>query len=153
MHCEAAGAAAAVALAKPKPSECPKKGLHTPQEKLYIYPVTVVLYIPMFATDSYEAQPCFSVQLCDYPGLPDAQRERAEARYGRTLARQLGGEPEVVQSLRMLERLEDAPPEEITEQAKAIYQRWMKAARAAAEAGLQGLGGEEGCYFEVRCRS
>lgn len=104
----------------------------------------------MFTTDISEDQPCFTVALCDYPGLPEAERVRAEMRYARTLARQLGGEPAVANALRTIESLEDAPPEEITDEAKAIYQRWMKAARAAAEAGMQGLGGEEGCYFEVR---
>ena len=104
----------------------------------------------MFATEFTPTEPCFTVALCDYPNLPDTERQRAEARYARTLARQLGGEPEVADALRAIERLEDAPPEEITEEAKTVYQRWMKAARAAAEAGMQGLGGEEGCYFEVR---
>lgn len=106
----------------------------------------------MFATEihTYAEHSCFTVALCDYPGLPDPERLRAEARYARTLARQLGGEPQVADALRAIERLEDAPPEEITEEAKAVYQRWMKAARAAAEAGMQGLGGEDGCYFEVR---
>lgn len=105
----------------------------------------------MFATDTITAeQPCFTVALCDYPGLPESERQRAESRYARTLARQLGGEPQVAQALRTLEHLEDAPPEEITQEAQSVYHRWMKAARAAAEAGLQGLGGEEGCYFEVR---
>ena len=46
--------------------------------------------------------------------------------------------------------LEDTPPEEITEEAKLTFQRWMKAARAAAEAGLQGIGGTESCFFDVR---
>ena len=104
----------------------------------------------MFATDTNQDLPCFTVALRDYPGLPDSERQRAEMRYARTLARQLGGAPEVASALRTIERLEDAPPEEITEEAKAVYTRWMKAARAAAEAGMQGLGGEDGCYFEVR---
>lgn len=104
----------------------------------------------MFATETSHDTPCFSVALCDYPGLPAPERQRAEMRYARTLARQLGGELQVAQALRTIERLEDAPPEEITEEAKCVYQRWMKAARAAAEAGMQGLGGEDGCYFEVR---
>ena len=104
----------------------------------------------MSASDLTEDTAAFSVSLCDYPGLPEHVRQRAEHRYARTLARQLGGELAVVQTLRLLERLEDAPPEEITEEAKATYQRWMKAARAAAEMGLQELGGEEGCYFDVR---
>ena len=104
----------------------------------------------MFTTETHETQVCFTVALCDYPNLPETERQRAEARYARTLARQLGGESEVAQTLRAIERLEDAPPEEITAEAIAVYQRWMKAARAAAEAGMQGLGGEDGCYFEVR---
>lgn len=104
----------------------------------------------MFATDTSEDQACFTVALCDYPGLPDTERTRAEMRYARTLARQLGGEPAVAQALRTIENLEDASPEDITEDAKSTYHRWMKAARAAAEAGMQGLGGEDGCYFEVR---
>lgn len=104
----------------------------------------------MFATELTEASAAFTVSLCDYPGLPEQERQRAETRYARTLARQLGGEAQVIETLRLLEHLEDAPPEEITGEAKAAYQRWMKAARAAAEMGMQGLGGEEGCYFEVR---
>lgn len=104
----------------------------------------------MLATHTDEDTPCFTVSLCDYPGLPEAQRLRAEERYARTLARQFGGEALVAEALRTLERLEDAPPEEITEAAKATYRRWIQAARAAAEAALQGLGAEEGCYFEVR---
>lgn len=104
----------------------------------------------MFATATNQDQACFTVALCDYESLPDAERQRAEMRYARTLTRQLGGEAEVAHALRTIERLEDAPPEEITDEAKAVYLRWMKAARAAAEAGMQGLGGEDGCYFEVR---
>lgn len=104
----------------------------------------------MFATNTSTESLCFTVALCDYPSLPEAERSRAEMRYARTLARQLGGEPEVAQALRTIESLEDAPPEDISADAQSLYQRWMKAARAAAEAGLQGLGGEEGCYFEVR---
>ena len=120
--------------------------------KLYIHTVTVVLYMLMFAATEITAETTpFTVALCDYPGLPETERQRAEARYARTLARQLGGEANVAEALRLIESLEDAPPEEITEDAKNAYQRWVKAARAAAEAGMQGLGGEEGCYFEVRC--
>ena len=104
----------------------------------------------MFTTDHTTDTPSFAVYLCDYPGLPAHERTRAEHRYARTLARQLGGDIQVAEALRTLERLEDAPPEEITEDAKHTYQQWMKAARAAAEAGMQGLGGEDGCYFEVR---
>ncbi len=136
--------------------ECPApnafKDLHTDAKNLYIHTVTVVIYIPMFATESTQELNPFTVALCEYPNLPEADRLRAETRYARTLARQLGGETNVVEALRLIESLEDAPPEEITEDTKTVYQRWMKAARAAAEAGMQGLGGEEGCYFEVRCQ-
>ncbi|MFD2756110.1 hypothetical protein [Comamonas terrae] len=92
----------------------------------------------------------FTVTLCDYPELPEPQRQQAEARYARVLARQFGGEAEVTQALSLVQRLEDTPPEEITEEAKQVFTRWMKAARAAAEAGLQGIGGTESCFFEVR---
>ena len=104
----------------------------------------------MFTTEPTSDVCPFSVTLCDYPGLPDIERLRAEHRYARALTRQLGGEDNVALALRTLENLEDAPPEDITEDAKSTYHRWMKAARAAAEAGMQGLGGEDGCYFEVR---
>ncbi len=150
LHCGGWLRAHGVAMAKPKPSECPNTCLRTHHKYMYIHTVTVVLYISMLNSATHEEQPCFTVSLCDYPDLPDVQRQRAEARYARTLARQLGGESEVASTLRAIERLEDAPPEEITAEAQVIYQRWMKAARAAAEAGMQGLGGEDGCYFEVR---
>jgi hypothetical protein len=49
-----------------------------------------------------------------------------------------------------VQQLEEDPPEEITEEVKTGFARWMKAVRAATEAGMQGLGEGEGCYFEVR---
>ena len=93
----------------------------------------------------------FTVSLCDYPELPEDKRQQAEARYARVLARQFGGEDQVGQALAIVQNLEDMPPEEITEEAKQTFGRWMKAARAAAEAGLQGIGGTESCFFDVRC--
>lgn len=104
----------------------------------------------MYAIAETQDIPAFTVTLCDFPGLPDKERARAEARYAKALARQLGGEDQVAPTLRLLESLQDAPAEEITEEAMAAYKRWMRASRAAAEAGMQGLGGEEACYFEVR---
>ena len=92
----------------------------------------------------------FTVTLCDYPSLPEAERGKAEARYARVLERQLGGAEQVQAVLSLVQRLEDTPPEEITEEAKAHFARWMKAARAAAEAGMQGLGDGESSFFEVR---
>lgn len=92
----------------------------------------------------------FTVALCDYPGLPDDIRNKAESRYARVLERQLGGAEQVHQALRLIEQLEDAAPDEISEEVKAIYARWMKAAQAAIQAGLQGLGDGESCFFEVR---
>ena len=92
----------------------------------------------------------FTVSLCDYPQLPDNERQRAEARYIRVLERQLGGSEQVAQALALMESLEDTPPEEVSEQARLLYPRWVKAARMAAEAGLQGLGESETCFFEVK---
>ena len=93
----------------------------------------------------------FTVSLCDYPELPEDKRQQAEARYARVLARQFGGEEQVNQALTLVQGLEDTPPEEITEDAKLMFGRGIKAARAAAEAGLQGIGGTESCFFDVRC--
>lgn len=98
--------------------------------------------------DLHEAT--YTVTLCDYPGLPETERGKAEARYARVLERQLGGAEQVSSVLSMVQRLEDTPPEEISDEAKAQFARWMKAARAAAEAGMQGLGEGESSFFEVR---
>ena len=63
-------------------------------------------------------------------------------RYFETYRKQ-GGYEAVEKALKMT-------PEEITEEAKLTFSRWMKAARAASEAGLQGIGGTESCFFDVR---
>lgn len=92
----------------------------------------------------------FIVTLCDYPGLPELERNKAEARYARVLERQLGSAEQVSEILSLVQDLEDTPPEEISEDAKLAFGRWMKAARAATEAGMQGLSDGECCFFEVR---
>ena len=92
----------------------------------------------------------YSVVLCDYPAMPDADRAKAEARYARVLERQFGGPAQVAEALAIVQSLEDTPPEEITAHAKAVFKQWGKASAAANEAGFQGIGDAEGCYFEVR---
>ena len=92
----------------------------------------------------------YTVALCDYPGLPEQERLRAEARYGKVMERQLGGAEQVALALECVLALEDTPPEEITEEAKAVFARWTKASSAAAQAGMQGLGDGESSFFEVR---
>ena len=92
----------------------------------------------------------FTVSLCDYPELPEDKRHQAEARYARVLERQLGSAEQVSETLSLVQGLEDMPPEEISEDAKLAFTRWMKAARAATEAGMQGLGDGECSFFEVR---
>jgi hypothetical protein len=92
----------------------------------------------------------YAVALCDYPHLPEHERTRAEARYARVLERQFGGAAQVAQALHIVQGLEDTPPEEITEAAKSVFRQWGKASQAAGQAGFQGLGEAEGCYFEVR---
>ena len=91
----------------------------------------------------------FRIELCDTPDLPDALRERAEARYARVLERQLGSADAVCQTLQLLEQLQEAAPEDVPPDAQALCQRWLKAARAATEAAMQGLGVAEGGYFTV----
>ena len=92
----------------------------------------------------------FTVTLCDYPNLPEQERNKAEARSARVLERQLGSAEQVSETLSLVQGLEDMPPEEISEDAKLAFTRWMKAARAATEAGMQGLGDGECSFFEVR---
>lgn len=64
--------------------------------------------------------------------------------------RQFGGPAQVADALAIVQSLEDTPPEEITAHAKAVFKQWGKASAAANEAGFQGIGDAEGCYFEVR---
>lgn len=92
----------------------------------------------------------FTVNLCDFDALPEAARIKAEERYAKVLIRQLGSSEQVCETLHWVQRLEEDPPEEITDDIKTGFARWMKAVRAATEAGMQGLGEGEGCFFEVR---
>jgi hypothetical protein len=96
------------------------------------------------------AEACFTVTLCDFDGLPETERARAEQRYARTLVRHLGGPEQVSETLQWVQRLEEDPPEEISEDIKSGFARWMKAVRSATEAGMQGLGDGEGSFFELR---
>ncbi|VUZ28919.1 Uncharacterised protein [uncultured Comamonas sp.] len=91
----------------------------------------------------------FRIELCDTPELTDALRERAEARYARVLERQLGSAEAVCDTLQLLEQLQEAAPEDVPPDAQAVCQRWLKAARAASEAAMQGLGVAESGYFAV----
>lgn len=104
----------------------------------------------MLHTDTTDSEPAFTVALCDYPDLPETERLRAEMRYAKVLTRQLGSETAVCETLRLVQSLEETPPEDISPAAQQAYHRWAKAVRAAAEAGLQGLGGEEACFFDVQ---
>ena len=42
----------------------------------------------------------FTVTLCDYPNLPEQERNKAEARYARVLERQLGSAEQVAKPCR-----------------------------------------------------
>ena len=119
---------------------------------IYMYKYTAVYLHSYYfcAFDMDTSTPCFSVALCEFDALPDSERLKAEQRYAKVLCRQLGGEAQVLETLHTVQSLEDAPPEDITEEAKAAYARWMKACRAATEAGMQGLGEAQPCWFEVR---
>ena len=61
------------------------------------------------------------VSLCDYPNLPEQERNKAEARYARVLERQLGSAEQVSETLSLVQGLEDMPPEEISEDAKLAF--------------------------------
>lgn len=96
----------------------------------------------------------YAVYLHDYPDLPDAERQRAQQRYARTLERKLGSAQAVYDTLDLLQRLEETDPQDIPAesitQLQATYRRWQQATRAATEAGLQGLAPSETCFFEVQ---
>ena len=98
--------------------------------------------------DSQQSQ--FTVTLCDYPQLPEPERQRAEARYARVLERHLGGTAQVAEIFSAVQQLEDAAPDEVSDHMRQLYGRWAKAARLATEAGMQGLGEGEGSFFEIR---
>lgn len=91
----------------------------------------------------------FRIELCDAPELTDTLRERAQARYARVLERQLGSAQAVCDTLQLLEQLQEAAPEDVPPHAQALCQRWLKAARTASEAAMQGLGATESGYFAV----
>ena len=96
------------------------------------------------------AEASFTVTLCDFDGLPEAARAKAEERYAKVLTRQLGSPEQVCTTLQWVQQLEEDPPEEITPTIQIDFARWMKAVRAATEAGMQGLGEGEGSFFEIR---
>ncbi len=117
-------------------------------------PTSFTHTLSALAPDALDEVPLYPVSLQDYPDLPDAEHERAQRCYARTLERKLGGAQAVYDILSVLQNLEDAPPddlapEQITE-LQALYRHWQQATRAALEAGLQGLGGAEACFFEVQ---
>ena len=92
----------------------------------------------------------FTVALRDFPDLPVKDRMSAEARYVKTLERQLGGHDAVADTLRQVMALEESDGGDVGPEAIAVVNRWAKAANAARQAGYQGLAEVEGAYFEVR---
>ena len=121
---------------------------HTPTPTSFTHTLSAL------APDALDEVPPYTVSLQDYPDLPDAERERAQRRYARALERKLGGAQAVYDILSVLQNLEDAPPDDLAPEQvaelQALYRRWQQATRAALEAGLQGLGGAEACFFEVQ---
>ena len=121
---------------------------HTPTPTSFTHTLSAL------ASDALDEAPLYTVSLQDYPDLPDAERERAQRRYARALERKLGGAQAVYDILSVLQNLEDAPPDDLAPEQvaelQALYRRWQQATRAALEAGLQGLGGAEACFFEVQ---
>lgn len=92
----------------------------------------------------------YTVDLCDFPGLPDKDRIAAEARYVRVLERQLGGAEAAADALRTVLQLAESDDSDVTAEDKATAGRWSKAVNAAREAGYQGLGEADEAYFDVR---
>jgi hypothetical protein len=93
----------------------------------------------------------YTVALRDFPEeLPERRRNEAESRYARELERVFRSPQEVVNALRAIGNLEDAPPDEVSEADLDLLRRWGKASNAARQAGFRDLGEADGAYFDVR---
>ena len=92
----------------------------------------------------------YSVDLCDFPGLPTPARLEAEARYGKALEKSLGSSESVVAAYGAWCYAAEGDGSDADEEDKALALRWVKAVDAARQAGFRGLSEDEGAYFEVR---
>jgi len=93
----------------------------------------------------------YVVTLRDYPEeIPAKERIAAEARYAKTLEKQLGGPEQVAAALDTMHSLEESPPEVVSPGDLTLLKAWGKASAAAKQAGFRDLGEGDGAYFEVR---
>ena len=92
----------------------------------------------------------YTVNLCDFPGLPVNARMDAEVRYCRALERSLGSAEAVAVAYAAWCYAAEGEDSDADPQDKAQALRWVTAVDAARQAGFRGLSEDEGAYFEVR---
>ena len=92
----------------------------------------------------------YTVALCEFPGLPPAQRMAAEVRYCKALERVLGSAEGVARAYGSWCQAAQADEGEVSAGDMALAKTWVSAADAARRAGFSGLGEDEGAYFEMR---
>ncbi len=92
----------------------------------------------------------YTVNLCDFPGLPLNARMDAEVRYSKALERAFGNAEAVAAAYAAWCYAAEGEDSDADPADKAQALRWVKAVDAARQAGFRGLSEDEGAYFEVR---
>jgi hypothetical protein len=91
----------------------------------------------------------YTVNLQDYPQLPEDLRSQAERRYARTLEKALGSADAIVEAYKAWSNAEDAY-DELSEDERQLALRWQKAAVRATQEGFSSLGQVDEAYFEIK---
>ena len=93
----------------------------------------------------------YSVCLEGIEGLPLAEIVAANARFIKTLERQLGSSETVIEAYQAWLEASENPASEVKAQTWAMAIQWSKAFRAAQQAGLKNIGEGEGeVHFEMK---
>ena len=83
--------------------------------------------------------------------LPTPVRINAECRYAAALERRLGGDAQVAAVYRAWMDATQSDSSMLNKETADLAIQWPRAAKAAEDAGMQGLGHfEDGAHFEVR---
>jgi hypothetical protein len=93
----------------------------------------------------------YTVSLTDYPELPEKEQLAAQARYCKALERRIGSPEDVVEALKVMERLaDDGDVSELSEETLRLVNQWRLACVTARTAALQGLGDLPEAWFDIR---
>ncbi len=92
----------------------------------------------------------YTVALCDYPGLTQAERTAAQVRFAVALEHQFGNPGDIVATIHTIDALERVEPEDVSAHDLVALQHWVRALAVARLAGYRGLAARNGSRFEVR---